>query len=165
MLYLIDGHNLVPKIPGLSLSDLDDEMKLVQLLQDYARIRRKQVEVFFDNSPPGQPLKRKIGAIIVKFSRPGSNADEEIRLRLSSLGNAARNCVVVSSDQRVKAYGREARARVISSDTFSQQLQSAFETSSPDEVSGEGEKLTASEIEEWLRIFGDNKDKNAPKSG
>lgn len=165
MLYLIDGHNLVPEIPGLSLSDIDDEMKLVQLLQDYARIRRKQVEVFFDNPPPGQPLKRKIGTIIVKFSRPGSIADEEIRLRLAGLGKAARNCVVVSSDQRVMAYGREARAKVISSDKFSQELQSALIGSTTSKVSGEGEKLADSEIEEWLRIFGDNKDKNAPKSG
>ena len=31
MPYLIDGHNLIPKM-GLKLADLDDEMQLIELL-------------------------------------------------------------------------------------------------------------------------------------
>ena len=30
--YVVDGHNLVPKVPGMSLSDPDDETKLISLL-------------------------------------------------------------------------------------------------------------------------------------
>ena len=165
MLVLIDGHNLVPKIPGLSLSDFDDEMKLVELLQEYARRSRKQVEVFFDNPPPGQPRLRKIGTIGVNFSRPGFNADEEIRSRLARLGHAARNCVVVSSDQRVRAYGRDVRAQVLSSEMFSQELQSTLAKSAAESRARGEEKLSESEIGEWLRIFGENKDKKHPDSG
>ena len=29
---VIDGHNLIPKIPGLRLDDPDDEMKLIEKL-------------------------------------------------------------------------------------------------------------------------------------
>ena len=29
MPYIIDGHNLIPKIPGIDLQDLDDEQKLI----------------------------------------------------------------------------------------------------------------------------------------
>ena len=54
MPYIIDGHNLIPRIPDLSLQDIDDEMQLVEMLQDFCRISRKKVEVYFDNAPPGQ---------------------------------------------------------------------------------------------------------------
>lgn len=39
---LIDGHNLIPKIHGLSLKMLDDEMELIQILSEYARLSRKK---------------------------------------------------------------------------------------------------------------------------
>lgn len=44
MPYLIDGHNLIPKI-GLRLSEPDDELELIRLLQDFARLRRQPIEV------------------------------------------------------------------------------------------------------------------------
>ena len=53
---VIDGHNLVPKIPGLSLHEVDDEERLLALLQAYARAKRKKIEVFFDGAPPGQGI-------------------------------------------------------------------------------------------------------------
>ena len=37
MPYLIDGHNLIPKVRGLSLQSMDDEMELVELLQEFCR--------------------------------------------------------------------------------------------------------------------------------
>lgn len=40
MPYLIDGHNLIPKL-GLRLDSMDDEMELVAILQEYARLERK----------------------------------------------------------------------------------------------------------------------------
>ncbi len=38
---IIDGHNLIPKVRGLSLQRLDDELELIQKLQTYCRVRRK----------------------------------------------------------------------------------------------------------------------------
>ena len=38
MPYLIDGHNLIPKVAGLSLKAVDDEMQLIELLQEFCRI-------------------------------------------------------------------------------------------------------------------------------
>ena len=57
---IIDGHNLIPKIPGLSLQAIDDETQLVELLGEYCRLSRRQVEVFFDNAPPGVPRARSL---------------------------------------------------------------------------------------------------------
>ena len=53
MPFIVDGHNLIPKVPGLNLQDMEDELQLVELLQEFCRINRKQVEVYFDNAPPG----------------------------------------------------------------------------------------------------------------
>ena len=62
MPYLIDGHNLIPKL-GLRLDACDDELALVTRLQEFCRLRRAQVEVYFDGAPPGQPASRKFGAV------------------------------------------------------------------------------------------------------
>src|SRR5512137_1181649 len=98
MPYLVDGHNLIPKIPGLNLQALDDEEQLIQLLQEYCRRERKQVEVFFDNAPPGGVRARTFGLVTARFVRQGSTADQAIRERLVRLGRLARNWTVVSSD-------------------------------------------------------------------
>jgi len=41
MPFLIDGHNLIPHIRGLSLSQLDDELALLDLLNNYFKKERK----------------------------------------------------------------------------------------------------------------------------
>jgi len=59
---LIDGHNLIGRMPVLSLADPDDERQLVTLLLAYRARTKKAVTVVFD---PGEvfalPETRKIG--------------------------------------------------------------------------------------------------------
>ncbi|MEN6393008.1 MAG: hypothetical protein ABFD53_04300, partial [Anaerolineaceae bacterium] len=95
MPYLIDGHNLIPKIPNLSLESLDDEIDLVIMLQEFCQRRQKQVEVFFDNAPPGQPRTRNFGNVIARFVAPPLSADQAIHNKLIRLGASARNWTVV----------------------------------------------------------------------
>ena len=75
---LIDGHNLIPKIRGLSLSDENDEEKLIQILQDYCRIKRKTVEVYFDGAPMDHAGTRNFGNVKAHFIRKGTTADDMI---------------------------------------------------------------------------------------
>ena len=63
MPYIIDGHNLIPKIPGINLGDIDDEVQLIKMLQDFCRLRRTRVEVYFDNAPPGEVQDKKHGQV------------------------------------------------------------------------------------------------------
>jgi uncharacterized protein len=102
MPYLIDGHNLIPKVPGLNLSDIDDEMELVELLQVFCRRKRKTAEVYFDQAPPGFSGRRRFGQVTAYFVPQGHSADDAIRQRLKHLGKAARNWAVVSSDHQVQ---------------------------------------------------------------
>ncbi len=90
MPYLIDGHNLIPKIPGLSLQALDDENHLIQLLQVFCRMQRKQVEVYFDNAPAGLATVQRFGQVTAHFVRRGSTADAAIRQRLAAPGKVGR---------------------------------------------------------------------------
>ena len=154
MSYLIDGHNLIPKIPGLSLQAMDDEEQLISLLQEFCRATRKSVEVYFDNAPPGNARSRKYGAVHAHFVRQGTPADLAIEARLVHLGKQARNWTVVSSDRRVQAAAKAAHARVVSAETFADLIAQARQGETPDKQNGPTQGITESEIEEWLRLFG-----------
>jgi predicted RNA-binding protein with PIN domain len=162
MHYLIDGHNLIPKLPGLSLRAIDDEQKLVEMLQEYCRRGRNQVEVYFDNAPLGQTGKRKFGTVATYFISQGRTADDAIRARLGKLGRSAGNWTVVSSDHQVQMDARAVHARSISSEKFAQEIRriisSAAEAEKPAEVT-----LSAEEVTEWAEIFREGLQK--PKQG
>ncbi len=151
MPYLIDGHNLIPHVPGLSLSELDDEMRLVELLQAFCRQRRKRVDVYFDKAPPGVPVQRKFGPVTAYFVREGMIADDAIRLRLRALGRTARNWTVVSSDHQVQAEARAAHAQVLPSGSFAEMLVQGTGEEPPSRT---GSEAPRPDIQEWLDLFG-----------
>jgi len=153
MPYLIDGHNLIPKIPNLSLESLDDEIDLVIMLQEFCQRRQKQVEVFFDNAPPGQPRTRNFGNVIARFVAPPLSADQAIHNKLIRLGASARNWTVVSSDHAVQSYGRAAKAAIITSEAFARQLITTLNNPSAKEINLKAAPLSESEIDEWMDIF------------
>ena len=149
MPYLIDGHNLIPKM-GLRLDSMDDEMELIAILQEYCRIERKQVEVYFDGAPTQQAGIRKHGSVTAHFVPLKSTADNAIRQRLKTMGKSARNWSVVSSDHRVQLEAREARAEIISSDVFASTLKQA-RNSAPKPT--DNRKLSSQEVDDWLKLF------------
>jgi len=151
MPYLIDGHNLIPKIRGMSLRAIDDEEQLLELLQAFQRVKRTKIEVFFDKAPAGQARTKRFGNITAHFVRQGLPADEVIIQRLHHLGKDARNWSVVSSDRHVQAEANGLHAQVMSSEDFSIRLEEAIRQT-PGPAGGEG-KLGESEVEEWLKIF------------
>jgi hypothetical protein len=149
MPYIIDGHNLIPHV-GLHLDSLDDELELVRLLQEYGRVSRRQMEVYFDNAPAGQPATRKFGGVTAHFVRRPQIADEAIRLRIARLAKTARNWTVVSTDRRVQAEARTAKARVLSSEEFARQVRGTLHASPSSRGKNE---LGEQEVEEWLELF------------
>jgi len=73
MNYIIDGHNLIPNIPGLSLSDLDDEPRMIAIVREFCRLSRSHAELYFDGAPPVQSsLPGVVGAChFVRKGIPG----------------------------------------------------------------------------------------------
>ena len=161
MTYLIDGHNLIPKV-GLQLGDIDDEIQLVELLQEFCRKRRKKVEVYFDRAQPGQPRSRKFGMVNARFVQEGVTADEAIHQRLKRLGKTAGNWTVVSSDLEVQAAAREFHAQYQSSEAFAQMITEALGHSAD---SGERPEvgLSPNEVDAWLRLFGEDEEETGDK--
>jgi len=151
MPYMIDGHNLIPKVHGLSLQRLDDEMELIKKLQTFARVRRQSLEVYFDKAAAGQAGTRSFGTVKAIFVPGSSSADAAIRDRLHKMGRKARSWKVVSSDRQVQAEARYCQAEIVTSEAFAIMLEDALIQSvkSP----GENKGLTETEVDDWLKMF------------
>ncbi|MBN1665444.1 MAG: NYN domain-containing protein [Anaerolineales bacterium] len=154
MYYLIDGHNLIPKLPGLALAQMDDEQALIERLQAFCRAGRHQLEVFFDNAPPGQAGQQNFGRVQAHFVRQGRTADDAIRARLQQAGRQARNWAVVSSDRQVQAAARQAGARVLGAEQFASLLSGNQQPGAAASLDEDPDlKLGPDEIEGWLDVF------------
>jgi len=155
MPYLIDGHNLIPKL-GLRLESMDDENELVAILQEYSRLERKQVEVYFDGAPSPHAGMRKLGTVTAHFVPLGKTADEAIRKRLKKMGKSAKNWIIVSSDRQVQTEARAAQAGFITSDAFAKLLKKARNTAPKP---ANDHTLSKQEVEDWLKVFEQRKNK------
>ena len=156
MPYLIDGHNLIPKV-GLRLDSPNDELELARILQEFARIKRQPVEVYFDGAPPGLAGTRSLGTIKMHFIRVGQTADSAIRARLNKMGKTAKNWIVVSSDREVQSSARIVQAESVSSEAFAKLIEKTSRTTPP--TNTDKGKLSSAEVDEWLKIFQDKSTK------
>ncbi len=159
MPYLIDGHNLIPKVDGLSISSIDDEIQLIKRLQVFHQQTGKKIEVYFDNAPPGYNRTQRFGAVSAHFVREGSTADAAIQHRLEGLGRAASTWTVVSSDRQIQAAARGVHARIVSSEKFASELtENKSERTMGIEENAEV-NLSPAEVEDWLRLFNNKGEK------
>jgi predicted RNA-binding protein with PIN domain len=159
MRYLIDGHNLIPKVPGLSLEAMNDEQQLIELLQEFCRRpghrrRGSWLEVFFDQAPPGQAGTQRYGMVTAHFVRQGRTADQAILEHLKRLGKQARNYTVVSSDHQVQSGAHEAQAGVLTSEEFAALLVAGGSKQGKVQENRPQSTLSPQEVNEWLEIFG-----------
>lgn len=152
---IIDGHNLIPKIPGLHLKDADDEMRLTGIVQEYCRLARRSAELFFDGAPETQASPRKNGLVHVHFVKLGYSADDAIIKFIREHEKEKGNLVAISSDHRIQNAARAAGCEVMNSETFARGMQTVF--SSDKAVQERKTKpLSASEVEEWMELFDQN---------
>lgn len=153
MSLIIDGHNLIPKLPGMSLDLPDDEEQLIKLLIEFAGTVKKRIIVYFDNAPPGYAGLRRYGSVSAYFVSEGRSADNAIRIKLNRLGKEAKNWTVVSSDHEVGEYVRFAGARLIKSEDFARAIFVALRDRKQSEKSSTGIYPEKDEVRRWLEIF------------
>jgi uncharacterized protein len=151
MPFLVDGHNLVPHIPGLSLSAPDDEQRLIGLLRSYARRTRRKITVYFDRAAPGAAPAAPGSSVTARFVSSPDTADRAIQRHLKRLGREAHNWTVVSSDNEVRQAARTAGARSQTSQDFARLLFEGPGSVTPDEKpeppSGQDE------LNKWASLF------------
>jgi predicted RNA-binding protein with PIN domain len=149
MPYLIDGHNLIGRFPGIELSDPEDERKLLEVLAVYARHSRRKAVIFFDRGMPGAGPPFHAGRMVTAhFVPPPRKADDAIYEYLRECRDA-RRFTVVSSDSEVRDRAKRAGAKVVSAEEFAREVIASARR-------GEKEKPSEApkDIEEWLRLFG-----------
>lgn len=151
MHYIIDGHNLIPKIPGLKLSDPEDEKKLIDLLIPFLRLTRSRARVFFDRAADGQSGERNFGLLKAVFVPAGQSADSAIIAHIHKLAGEARNHSLVSSDRMIQAAARARYVPIIRSEDFADMLIEKLEEDPERTQAFEG--LTVGEVEEWEALF------------
>lgn len=151
MQWIIDGHNLIPNIPGMKLSDLDDEAALIAWLEDFLRKSKDSIEVFFDKAAPGQVKSRKQGRLSITFVQANRTADQAIIERLSRLARNASNYTVVSSDHVVQVNAHAAHAKTMDSSAFVRKVTSLPDA--PVKDSDSARPLRDEEIQWWVDFF------------
>lgn len=153
--FVIDGHNLIPKVPGIRLQDAEDENRLIEMVNEFCRLSRSQVELFFDGAPVTQQSGKKQGLVHPHFIRQGRTADEAIIEYVQRNLTPDNLLTVVSSDQRVISAVRRAGATVITSEGFASEMQRVF--SSPRAVQeSRNKQLSEQEVDQWLDEFNSN---------
>jgi len=156
---IIDGHNLIPQIPGIELSDPDDEAKLIKRLRAYCDRSNRKVTVYFDSGFPGKEQSSLSHNLSVHFVIPPRTADDAIIEHIHRLGREAPNWTIVSDDREIRAEARHARARIMSSSAFAQSLTPPTSEDLEYEEEKPAEPTNADEIQEWENLF-QNQDKN-----
>jgi len=154
MPYIIDGHNLIPHIPGLSLKDLDDEKSLITVLQKFASWRRSTLEVYFDGAPAARTGTQTHGLVKAHFITRDSTADQAIKNHLSRLGKSAKNWTVVSSDREILAEARSSQCQVLKSSEFAALVLSDPSSSNTASDKNDQPDISAGEVNYWLDQFG-----------
>jgi predicted RNA-binding protein with PIN domain len=154
---LIDGHNLIGRLPDLRLDDPDDEARLVARLRTYAARTRKRVGVVFDRGlPGGRSRELSGGGVEVVFASAGRTADGILRERIRR-SRDPHGLTVVTSDQQVIAAAQARGARVMRSEEFAPLLSAPPAANTGD--AGKDVHLSPQEVEEWLALFGEEDDK------
>jgi predicted RNA-binding protein with PIN domain len=155
MSVLIDGHNLVAQLDDLSLSDPDDEARLVQRLKVYRSAINRPITVVFDHGErytPPQDLSG--GGVKVLFAALDSSADELIVQRITR-SREPHALLVVSTDGEVQAAARSRGAQVMTAQEFARQMK---ETHAPRHKRRRRKPVfepavSAAEVEYWVRQF------------
>jgi hypothetical protein len=156
MQYLIDGHNLIGKMPDISLSDPDDEVQLILRLRSWAAASRKRrVTVYFDGGiPGGKNVHLSTSNVKVIFAAAGRTADGLIIKRINKVKNPA-EYTVVSSDLQILNAAAARKLPQIRSEKFALKLGRQWEERLPGPTITDTEPaLSEMEINEWLEMFG-----------
>jgi hypothetical protein len=152
MPYLIDGHNLIARLPDLQLSDPDDEAQLVLRLRGFAAAKRKQLIVVFDKGLPGGYSAMSTTSVKVIFAAAYHTSADAILLSRIRQVRDAPNWTVVSSDQVILQAARQQGMKALASHEFAQVLVSSRPTPL-DKSEAPHVIVSQREVEELLNAF------------
>lgn len=161
---LIDGHNLIGQMKDISLTDPNDEHKLVGRLQGYYSRTRQPITVVFDPGDlPGVGKAPQAPGVTVVYASSSEDADA-VLIRRIERDKAPRQLTVVSSDHRVAGAAKARGAQVIRAQDFARTLD---EMLNPTREAARDDKPAASsaDVDYWLNIFKEPPKKKGKRRG
>lgn len=157
MRYLIDGHNLIAKIPDISLEDSNDEIELILRLKSWAAASpKRKVTVYFDGGLPGGVAHRlSSNNIKVIFAPQGKTADSLIIQYIGRVNNPP-EYTLITSDQQIINAAEKRKMPHWRSEKFARQLGSGKrkKTASSPSTDADDPHISPDEVAQWLEIFG-----------
>ncbi|HRQ37592.1 MAG TPA: NYN domain-containing protein [Chloroflexota bacterium] len=156
MHYLIDGHNLIARMPDISLNDPDDEVQLILRLRSWtARSKKRQVTLFFDGGiPGGKNVKLSTPQVQVIFASAGQTADALLINGINRVKNPP-EFQLVSSDQQIIAAAAARKMPHITSDKFAVELAAQWQERPPGPTIADDDPIISdAEVADWLAAFG-----------
>lgn len=146
---LIDGHNLIGRLPTLALDDPDDEGKLVRLLKSYRSRTGQAITVVFDaGTTSALSGTHREGGVEVVFAPPGSSADAVITRRVEKSRDPGAWLVVTSDSELANLVARRG-ARIMSAEALAARLLRLREAPADEEDM----PLSPEEVKAWLLLF------------
>jgi len=149
---LIDGHNVIGRASGLSLSDEEGgRRELISRLAALKGHKGGEVVIVFDGNRPGSGSRGKAGAVNIRYSPSGRSADDTIISIIDESPNP-RAISLVTSDNELAARAKSRGVSVTPSASFWKNL-----SHTPDSNHQKEEKPAPSpdDAEHWLKLFGD----------
>ena len=164
MHYIIDGHNLIGKMPDISLKDPNDEVKLTMRIKSWvAESKKREVTLFFDGGIQGMTMNRMSSRNLkVIFAPAGKTADSLIISHLRKLKNP-REYTLVTSDREIIGHAKTLRIRSLLSEEFIERMGFVFKEQSEKAPKTKKEapsekpdvaKISDADVQEWLDLFG-----------
>jgi uncharacterized protein len=157
MHYLIDGHNLIAKLPDIDLSDPDDEVQLVLKLRQWTAVSPKRhITLYFDGGiPGGHSVNLSNSQVKVIFVSQGKTADSLLILHINRVKNPP-EYILVSSDQEIIAAANKRKMKHLRSEKFVLHLsQDRAERSLPAPTFSDDDPVVSdAEVDQWLELFG-----------
>ena len=152
--YLIDGNNLMWKIPELKksaeLNSPKSRAQLVFILDRYFARKKVKVRLFFDGAP-GDTVKSSKMRVSYSYSEA---ADVLIREEIDRL-KTKHTAVVISSDAWIRDYAKVNGCKVMKSEEFVKEIKSA------DKKDEEKERIEGIDNDEILFLLSNsNPDEN-----
>lgn len=151
MHYLIDGYNLIGKIPGISFADPAKEEKLVLYLGNRLQKQNDAFDLIFD----GKRTESLFGSqyqtsrFRIKFTPSDQSADDYLIEYMEKIRQKT-GVVIVSSDRQIIQAAKNFRIQTMKSESFVQFYQNE---PVPGSVKQPISIISETEIQYWLKRF------------
>lgn len=135
-------------MPGLSLEDPDDEVKLTRMVKQLCMREKRAAILIFDGGLPGGISDLSTSDVKVIFASENHTSADDLIIRRINAEKNPQGLIVITSDQKIADAARRRRATVKSSAEFGRTLLKA-KLATPEKEKG----ISADEAAEWEKLF------------